>query len=119
MLRKLFFALYLLNPLFFLQVEARSYSVKFISEEKVYVEPKALRMTEQELYLETGPGSFFALPALFSDDQGFYVPLVSMHNSVRSAVGYCTRCEDWVEVYYPSRFCPKCGKKILDAWPLH
>ncbi len=36
---------------------------------------------------------------------------------VRSAVGYCMKCEDWVEIYYPSRYCPKCGKKILDIWP--
>ncbi len=37
--------------------------------------------------------------------------------AVRSALGYCVKCEDWVEIYYPSKFCPKCGKKILDSWP--
>ncbi len=36
---------------------------------------------------------------------------------VRSAHGYCVKCEDWVEIYYPSKYCPKCGKKILDSWP--
>lgn len=37
--------------------------------------------------------------------------------SVRSATGYCIKCEDWVEIYYPSKYCPKCGKKIIDVWP--
>ena len=67
---------------------------------------------------ETVCEEFRFLPELLSEELDGSIFLVSTQRAVRSAVGYCTRCEDWVEIYYPSKYCPKCGKKILDAWPL-
>lgn len=105
MLQKAFFVLYCFMPILISGVDI---DASCISEETIYAASEDLCLADPSCFL----------PTFLSEELDGAIALVSMRSTVRSAVGYCTRCEDWVEIYYPSRWCPKCGKKILDAWPL-
>jgi|GEM_PF-6812239 hypothetical protein len=110
MLRITFFSLYFFTS-FFLRVQAQVCPTILSSEKTLY--EKSENSQADQLCVEAGSSS-----SLLLSNNPNIVMSVSMSVAVRSATGYCTRCEDWVEIYYPSRYCPKCGKKILDAWPL-
>lgn len=118
MLRKTLLALCILSHILFVaqKAESHAYSIAFVSDDKVYLHPETIHMTKQGFFIETSPDYFVSVPALFSDALGFYLPMMTMPISGRVMLAYCNRCEDWKEVYYPSKFCPSCGLKIIDSW---
>lgn len=115
MLRTTLLALVFLSQIFIFQQkgEAHSYSIAVVTEDKVYVNPESVRVTKQGLAIETYPQHFVSIPAIFSDGQGMYLPMVSMTSSSQIVLAFCTRCQKWKEVYRPSKRCPDCGEVII------
>lgn len=80
-----------------------------LEKTKLYLNPKAISITENGIFLQLPNGEQAALSALFSDSQGCFISLDTELATVYPVV----RCKNCGIPFHPSIFnkgkCPKCG----------
>jgi hypothetical protein len=90
-------------------LECQDRAILKVEEEKVYLRPDALVLTEQGIFVKTEAGKCLEVPLLLSSQQGCYT-IFSQTNATVYPVIKCKNCK---QPFNPNFFnkgkCPRCG----------